>query len=193
MMNQPGFMIYADDWSNYISDYSTEEIGEMLKALLCYFSTGEVTEFEDRGMRQFYRQAVKSIVLDRIRYEDKCLKNAYNRYRGTFKNKDKQPLDFDDWYSDVYMKNQGTLTNVNRRQGTSTDVTNTNTNNQLPTPIINSQSSEISFERESRGETLNDREAAFDRRRTEAIEAITNGKGLQRIGDMSYFTTGQYA
>lgn len=189
-MMQPGFMIYADDWSNYLSDYSTEEVGEMLKALLGYFLTGEVTEFEDRGMRQFFRQAAKAIDFDRRRYDKKCLQNAYNRFRGEWKkkNKDVEPPSFEEWKTTVDERQRPSLTDDE-----SFPIANTNNNNQssIPNnqlPIPNNQLSE-----RMQGESQSDREAAFDRKRTEAIEAITNGKGLQRIGDMSYFTTGQYA
>lgn len=94
---QPGFMIYADDWENYFSDYRVEEIGEMLKALLQYFLTGETTEFSDRGMRQFFRQAAKAIDLDRMRYDKKCLQNAYNRYRGICKKNHEEPNSYEEW------------------------------------------------------------------------------------------------
>jgi len=133
-MNQPGFMIYADDWENYISDYEPEEIGEMLKALLGYFLTGELTEFTDRGMRQFFRQGTKSIDFDRKRYDKKCLQNAYNRYRGVCKKSKIEPLSFEEW-----------LTTVNDRREPLTKPTNINnqspiTNNQPP--ITNNQYSE---------------------------------------------------
>ena len=129
---QPGFMIYADDWLNYAEEYSAEEIGEMLKALLAYFTTGENAAFTDRGMRQFYRQTKKSIDFDRIRYDNKCLQNAYNRYRGTCKKKGIEPLVYEDW-----------LSTVNDGQQPSTKPTN----NQSPTinnqkPKTNNQSPE---------------------------------------------------
>ena len=131
-MMQPGFMIYADDWSNYMSDYNPEEVGEMLKALLGYFLTGEVTEFADRGMRQFFRQAAKAIDFDRKRYDNKCLQNAYNRFCGLWKkqNKDVEPPSFEEW-----------KTTVNDRQESSRaddeSLPITNTNNQ--SPIISNQ------------------------------------------------------
>lgn len=65
---QPGFMLYAGDWQEYATDYDSEEIGDMVKALLKMFLTGEVTEFHDRGMRQFYRQAMKAMEADRRSY-----------------------------------------------------------------------------------------------------------------------------
>jgi hypothetical protein len=107
-MKQPGFMIYAEEWSTYAEDFSDEELGRMLRALLSYFSTQEQTDFADRGMRQFFRQAAKSIDLDAERYALKCRQNAYNRYKGSCRQQNKTPLDFEQW-----------LTSVDDRQGPS--------------------------------------------------------------------------
>lgn len=127
-MAQSGFMLYVDDWINWTADYSDEETGIMLKALLNFFTTGEVKEFADRGMRQFFRQAIKAIELDRKRYDDKCLHNAHNRYKGECKKKGIEALDFEEW-----------LTTVDNRQGTLPITTNTNTNNQESIININNQ------------------------------------------------------
>ncbi len=182
MAKQPGFMIYADDWTSYTEEYTAEEVGQIVKALLSYFLNGEHTEFTDRGMRQFYRQAVKGIDLDKIRYEDKCLKNAHNRYKQESKKREEKPLDFDDWYTAIYLRNKDLQsTTVNDGQRPSTNVTNTNnqqpttnTNNQKPT--VNYQSSILKeqFERESRGETCNEglSPEEFDRRRAEWISVL---------------------
>lgn len=128
-MKQPGFMIYAEDWGQYTEDYSDEELGQMLRALLSYFDTREQPSFSDRGMRQFFKQAAKGIDLDIRRYTDKCRQNAYNRYRGTCKQKHEKPLPFEQW-----------LTTVDDGHQTSPIPTPTS-NNQLST--INTQQSEI--------------------------------------------------
>ncbi len=115
-MKQPGFMIYAEDWNAYMVDYSDREIGRMLRALLGYFDTREEPSFSDRGMRQFFRLASRGIDLDIRRYEDKCRKNAYVRYRGVCKQNHEKPLSFEEW----------TL-KADRGQPTSTNVTKPNT------------------------------------------------------------------
>ena len=135
-MSQPGFMIYADDWENYLNDYSSQEVGEMLKSLLGYFLTGEVTEFADRGMRQFFRQSAKGIDLDRKRYDNKCLQNAYNRYRGTCKKKNTEPLSYEEWMTTVN-EGQEPSTTVNE----SFSISITNTNNQQSITNTNNQQS----------------------------------------------------
>ena len=158
-MAQPGFMIYADDWLVYAEEYSTEEIGEMVKALLAYFNAGEYTEFGDRGMRQFFRQAAKAIDYDRKRYEDKCLHNAHNRYKGLCKKRGIEPLDFDEW-----------LTTLDDGQRPSTNPTN----NQLP--VIKDQSSipivKDQTPKGMQGETQRDRENAFEDKRETALRML---------------------
>lgn len=156
---QPGFMLYADDWQEYSADYDSREIGEMVKAILKVFLTGEITEFPDRGMRQFYRQALKAIEADRRSYVTKCVENAYNRYKGI---RGKDSLSFDRWLQEIYKQR---LTTVDDRQEPSPNVTKNNTNNQLPEtnsqlPIINDQLPENKHnasgkeERENQGESV---------------------------------------
>lgn len=101
-MAQPGFMVYADDWSGLIEDYDREEIGTLFVAILRYFTTGEITEFCDRGMKQFFRQAARQIAFDRAKYYTKCAQNAYNRYRRTAKERKEKPLDMEAWLTTVY-------------------------------------------------------------------------------------------
>lgn len=165
-MKQPGFMIYADDWELYAGDYSDEEIGQMLKALLLYFTRRKKTEFSDRGMRQFFRQAAKAIDLDAKRYTDKCFQNAYNRYKGICKQRDEKPLPFEEW-----------LTTVDDRHETSpipiptTNNQKSDTNNQQSDSIPKTNTKS---ERDCQGETphypLSPEE--FEKRREEALSAL---------------------
>ena len=157
---QPGFLIYADDWLVYAEEYSAEEIGKMVKALLSYFCTGEHTEFADRGMRQFFRQATKAIDLDRARYEKKCLQNAYNRYKGICKQRNENPLSFEEWLTTVDERHEPSpipIINTNNQQSI--------TNNHYST--VNTQESE-----RMQGETQRDQENAFERKRQAALAAL---------------------
>lgn len=101
-MRQPGFMVYAEDWAGVLEDYDAEEIGSLFVALLKYFRDGETTAFEDRGMRQFFRQASRFIELDRMKYDEKCATNAYNRYKRTCKENEMTPLSREQWFTTVY-------------------------------------------------------------------------------------------
>ena len=105
-MKQPGFMIYAEDWACYTEDYSDEELGRMLRALLGYFDTQEQPSFDDRGMRQFFKLASKSIDLDRMRYEKKCRLNAYARYKGLCRQEHIKPPSFEEWEASIESRRQ---------------------------------------------------------------------------------------
>ena len=121
-MKQPGFMIYAEDWACYTEDYSDEELGRMLRALLGYFDAQEQPTFDDRGMRQFFKLASKSIDLDRMRYEKKCRLNAYIRYKGLCRQERKKPLSFEEWEAAVESRRQN-ASDVTDGHQTSPDVT----------------------------------------------------------------------
>ena len=126
MAQPPGFMIYVDDWAEAAEDFTAAEIGEIVVGLLRFFQIGEVTEFPDRAVKQFYKAAVKGISRDAERYQERCLKNAHARYKGLCKEKGIEPLEFDEWVI------------ANDRQRSSTDVTNNNINPNLnPNPKIN--------------------------------------------------------
>ena len=132
-MAQSGFILYADDWAQWTEDYTNEETGALLKALINYFFTGEIAEFDDRGMKQFFRQAIKSIDRDRERYEEKCLRNMHNRYKGTCKKNGSEPLDFEEWLTTVDRR-QESLTVVDESAPTTTTApTTTATTTTAPT------------------------------------------------------------
>ena len=116
MSQPPGFMIYVEDWTEAAEDFTAAEVGEILLGLLRYFQSGEVVEFSDRAMKQFYKAAIKGISRDAGKYQERCLKNAHARYKGLCKEKGIEPLDFEEWLIE------------NDRQRTSTDVTNSNVN-----------------------------------------------------------------
>ena len=139
-MKQPGFMIYAEDWAAYTEDYNDEELGRMLRALLLYFDTQEQPGFSDRGMRQFFKLASKSIDLDVRRYTNKCQQNAYNRYKGICKKRSERPLSFEEWLT-AFDERQASSTVMDERQFSPTNTTNTNTNtNSQPSTVSNQQS-----------------------------------------------------
>lgn len=179
-MKQPGFMIYAEDWDVYTEDYSDEEIGAMLRALLSYFARSEETSFTDRGMRQFYKLATKSIDLDVMRYQDKCQKNAYKRYQGLCKERHVKPLSFEIWQeSPEQAQKQLTAVDCGQPQSptqTSTINTQKTTLNHQPSTIRNQKST---LSRNTNGGTgfgpapyrpLS--EDAFEKRRERALASL---------------------
>jgi len=149
-MKQPGFMIYAEDWACYTEDYSDEELGRMLRALLGYFDTQEQPTFSDRGMRQFFKLASKGIDLDRKRYEDKCMHNAYIRYKGICRQQHEKALSFEEWAEEVEHRCQNspevtdghqTSPEVTGGHQTSPQVTGGHQTSPIPTPVSNTQQS----------------------------------------------------
>ena len=141
-MKQPGFMIYAEDWAAYTEDYNDEELGRMLRALLLYFDTQEQPGFSDRGMRQFFKLASKSIDLDVRRYTNKCQQNAYNRYKGICKKRSEKPLSFEEWVM-AFDERQASSTVMDERQFSPTNATNTNTNTNSQPSTVNTQQSTV--------------------------------------------------
>ena len=139
-MKQPGFMIYAEDWACYTEDYSDEELGRMLRALLGYFDTQEQPTFSDRGMRQFFKLASKGIDLDRKRYEDKCMHNAYIRYKGICRQQHEKALSFEEWAEEVEHRRQNSP-EVTGGPQTSPQVTGGHQTSPIPTPVPNTQQS----------------------------------------------------
>ena len=139
----PGFMMYIDDWMSFAEDYTNEEIGAMVRAVLEYFKFGVFTDFDDRGMRQFYRQEMKSVDLDKARYEKKCLDNGYNAYKAHCKG---TPLSKDEWIE------QRMVTDGNEPEPTVTNTnSNANANSNSQQSIINNQLSDYNLNTDTRG------------------------------------------
>lgn len=172
MAQPPGFMIYVEDWEAAAEDFTEEEIGEILLGLLRYFQTGEVTEFSDRAVKQFYKAAVKGISRDAERYQERCLKNAHARYKGVCKEKGIEPLDFESWVVE------------NERQRSSTDVTNnsfnpnnnsnpkTNPNNQQTGSIVNDSGESAGRGRTFPGGYSPLSEEDYERKRSERLAML---------------------
>lgn len=93
---RPGFMLYYSDFAG-IDDYSTEECGELFRAILQYATAGEVPSFSDRGMRQIWRTIREALDRDEQRYAEKV---EANRLRGRYKaytDHTINPLSFEEW------------------------------------------------------------------------------------------------
>lgn len=160
---RPGTMLYIDAWRDCVEDYSPQEIGLLLIAGIHYYETGEYTDFEDRGMRQFFKQFAKSIDQDRIHYEEICFKNAHNKYKSDCEKRGEVPLSFEDW------KEQCTE-NGDDRQRPLTIVTNNNTKTKI-NPNPNNQMSIVNGKKESQRE----KEGYGEGRREENVDAFPTG------------------
>ena len=128
-----GFMIYADDWEASLNLISDAEAGQIIKAVINYFMTGEIAEFTDRTLTLFFTQAVKRINTDTEHYNKKCQQNAYNRYKGLCKERGQEPLPFEEWIT-------GKETTDDDCGRSSTTVTNNKPNNNLNNNLNNNPS-----------------------------------------------------
>ncbi len=79
MAERPGIMIYLDLYET-LKDFTTEEAGQLFKALLEYGTTGTVPEFEDRGLRAVWRNAQQKIDRDYDKYLATVESRAYAAY-----------------------------------------------------------------------------------------------------------------
>lgn len=166
-MKQPGFMIYAEDWEYYTEDYTDEEMGKMLRALLSYFNTQEQPKFSDRGMRQFFRQASGSIDRDIKRYTEKCRKNAYSRYKGMCRQRHEKPLSYEAWVTDVDDRHQTSPTETETQTQAQTE-TETNNNKQTTPALSTNESSGQSFAAPYRPLAPDE----FEKRREQALASL---------------------
>ena len=115
-------------------------------------------------MRQFYRQGTKSIDRDRERYSEKCLKNAYNRYKGICKKTGIDWLEYEEW-----------LTTVNDRQRPSTmvndQIVEADETDQLQQQLQTQRTTPMPTNNTNRKESA-ERETTFD----DITKALESGK-----------------
>ena len=168
-MKQPGFMIYAEDWEIYTEEYTDEEMGKMLRALLSYFNTREQPSFPDRGMRHFFKMVSGSIDRDIRRYTDKCRQNAYNRYKGVCRQQHEKPLSFEEWITGIDDRRQTSPTQTVTETQTETEtVTQTEAQTETQAPSRNASMGQ-SFDAAA-PRPLSPEE--FEKRREQAIASL---------------------
>lgn len=68
--------IFYHEWLDLLEDFSDEEAGQLLKAVLLFDSTGTKTQFKDRGMKTAFKQMIATTSRNRERYESACQKKA---------------------------------------------------------------------------------------------------------------------
>lgn len=105
----PGFFVYLNDWELFVDEFTEEEIGKLVIALISY-AKDKTTEckFEDRAMRTIYNTLVKTIDRGDEKYELKCLKNKYAAYIKKCYSAAVTPLLFDDWLANNKMPSAAT-------------------------------------------------------------------------------------
>ena len=79
MAKKPGVIVYLDLLPQ-LEEYSSEEAGELLFAILRYAEYGEIPEFEDRGLRVIWREVRAKIDRDNEKYKTRVQDGAYGAY-----------------------------------------------------------------------------------------------------------------
>lgn len=165
MAERPGIMFYFSILDD-LEDFSTEEIGELFVAMMKYGQTGEITEFDDRGMRSIWRSMMKYVDQDQKTFDKKILQKQFAGWKSAQIRKgvaEAELPSFTEWkskLSDSTTVNDRTQpsTTVNDRQPTINNQLSI-TNNQLP--IVNNQLSVVNNQLSS------------------SVESIDTGKGVK--------------
>lgn len=163
----PGFMVYVEEWTTFIENYTDEEVGKVFKATLDFFHNGTLQDLDDRGMKLMLRQTTNAVSRDMEAYEEKCLRNAYNRYRGTVKNTDETPLEYDAW--------KDAMTTVEDGQPTSRTVTNNSIKSKISSNIRNNFSTNYQPQVQPEGGmggTEKSPEMVFEEHRADKLRAL---------------------
>ena len=95
MSERPGVMFYFQDWTPLLS-LTDESLARLFRATIAYAADGvwpELTGVEEI----FWGLIFPKIDRDRDRFEEKCQKARYSRYRGIEKANGRDPLEFDAW------------------------------------------------------------------------------------------------
>lgn len=83
-VDRQGIIVYFDLLDS-LADYSSEEAGELLLAMLRYGTTGEVPAFEDRGMKTLWRSVQQKIDRDLVKYQETVEKRRYAAFCREYK------------------------------------------------------------------------------------------------------------
>lgn len=143
---------------------SPEERGLLFEAILDYGEHGVLPEF-DGGLGIAWDFIQPRIDQDAMRYEEKLLKNRYAVYVREAKKAGAQPMEFEIWRTDPDSCYREISSDSNRYP------TTTPTPTAIPTPTTNTDSKSDS-KAEAEG-CRGDNEAEFNRRRNEALQALT--------------------
>ena len=139
-------MLYFDRLE-IMRDLPNEEIGAIFKAIWEYAESGGIPDLPQR-LLPYWKMFRGCIDRNIASYNENCVQNRYNRYKGTCKNTNTVPLDIWEWWASqpdytmelfkkeswhedaatINQRKRPPQTIVNDRQQPSTTMTNTNPN-----------------------------------------------------------------
>lgn len=99
MPQRPGTMIYFDLLYD-LEDYTDEETGQLIKAVLKYGLSGEIPTFTDRGMKTLWRSLQHKVDIDAKKYENKLLQTKYAAYCKKSRSEGDEPIPYEEWVNE---------------------------------------------------------------------------------------------
>lgn len=109
---RPGTIIYFDLLED-LADFTDEEAGKLLRALLLYGTTGEVPCFSDRGMKAVWRKIQAWADRDSQKYDRAVLQRRYAVYCRKMRQEEQEPLGFTEWAEEQCTGDNGPSTDDN--------------------------------------------------------------------------------
>lgn len=91
-----GVMLYFSDWRPLMQRLSTEEIGELVKAVMAFAENGEIPTTTGMVGLAFDLLTPK-ITRDAENYYNRCIDNQYAVYCREAKKRSEEPLSKDEW------------------------------------------------------------------------------------------------
>ena len=105
MTERPGIMVYFEI-RGVLRELSTEQVGLLFIAMIDYAEMGVVPEFSDPMLRVAWASVCDKLDRDAAKYEKICIQNSYKQYCRWEKEKHRDPLPYNQWYTEVYSGNQ---------------------------------------------------------------------------------------
>lgn len=143
MKRSEAILLYFDRLEP-LQDLSDAELGAVFRAIWNYAERDQNPDGLAATLLPYFRILRPCVDQTRIRYNETCVKNRYNRFRSECKKRAKDAPDLWDWwatcpdyepalfknepwYDDAFSEHERTVTTVDDRQRPSTDSTNTGT------------------------------------------------------------------
>lgn len=114
MAERQGVMIYNEVF-DAVRSLPLEDVGRLFLAIGDYSHYGVLPEF-DGALNMAWKFIQPKVDRDRVKYEEKVLRNTYSAYCGKQKKAGKTPLEFEEWLSE----RQRSATNAGERTPTTT-------------------------------------------------------------------------
>lgn len=103
MAERPGTMFYFDIIP-VLDELTDEQVGQIFRGALKYAKDGDEPQLDSQILRIVWAQLKQSLDRDSEHYAEVCAKNSYRIYCRWEKEKGREPLPYDEWYTSVYQR-----------------------------------------------------------------------------------------